>query len=82
MFGLALRKMAKNGQQCAGCSDIFPEGSACFHMVPNPFEHGFIANSYYLCEGCREYMRNDPERFKKGFIKGEIGNVRRQEDKT
>ena len=77
-FGLVVNKPAEIDQECAGCMDIITEGSLCFHMVPNPFEHGFIAKSYYLCSACREFMKDNPMLLRRGFVKGEIGCIRKE----
>ena len=76
--GFILRLIASEDKKRTGCMEIIQKGAECVRVAPDPFNTSVLKRSYFLCEACDKYMRENIKSHTKGFIKGDIGKARRE----
>ena len=71
-------KKTRKDHKCFGCREKIPKGSTAFYIA-GATEDGF--DCYYLCVLCREYLCRHPVESYNNWTEGELGDIRRQEER-
>lgn len=71
-------KKTRKDHKCFGCREKLPKGSMAFY-ISGVYEGDF--SFYYLCIPCKEWIDQNPGQDGDFWGEGDIGNIRRQEER-
>ena len=71
-------KKTRKDHKCLGCRERIFKGTTAFYIAGTN-EDGF--NAYYLCAPCRDYLDRNPCEDGDFWSEGDLGNIRRQEER-